>query len=96
MGSKNEPGEFDCYANALPDEPMFVLLARDPDFERLVKEWAVNRQRQIFCGERPDDDHALVMEAMQCAIEGATWRKQNLGKWRSPPRHPARPITSHS
>lgn len=23
MGSKTNPGQFDCYANALPDEPMF-------------------------------------------------------------------------
>lgn len=29
MGTKNNPGAFDCYANAEPDEPMFVLLARD-------------------------------------------------------------------
>ena len=28
MGKEN-PGRFDCYANALPDEPMFVLLARE-------------------------------------------------------------------
>lgn len=29
MGTKNNPGEFDCYANAAPDEPMFILLGRD-------------------------------------------------------------------
>ena len=29
MGTKNNPGQFDCYRNAEPDEPMFVLLARD-------------------------------------------------------------------
>lgn len=29
MGTKNNPGAFDCYANAEPDEPMFVLLGRD-------------------------------------------------------------------
>jgi len=28
MATKKNPGEFDCYANAGPDEPMFVLLAR--------------------------------------------------------------------
>jgi hypothetical protein len=28
MGTKNVPGKFDCYANALPDEPTFVLLGR--------------------------------------------------------------------
>jgi hypothetical protein len=30
MGTKSNPGPFDCYAKAEPDEPMFVLLARDP------------------------------------------------------------------
>ena len=25
MGTKNEPGEFDCYAAAEPDEPMFII-----------------------------------------------------------------------
>jgi hypothetical protein len=29
MGTKNQPGKFDtCYANADPDEPMFVLLGK--------------------------------------------------------------------
>lgn len=84
MGTKNKPGEFDCYKSALPDEPMFVLLARDPDFERLVRDWAAQRQRQIFCGERPDSDQRLVMEALECALDGARWRKNNLGAWRAP------------
>ncbi|HAW11807.1 MAG TPA: aspartate decarboxylase, partial [Chloroflexi bacterium] len=30
MGTKNNPGKFDCYDDAHPDEPMFVLLGRDP------------------------------------------------------------------
>jgi hypothetical protein len=53
MGTKLDPGKFECHTNALPDEPMFVLLARDPDFQRLVEEWAYGRQRAINCGERP-------------------------------------------
>ena len=28
MGTKNNPGRFDCYGNAEPDEPIFVLLGR--------------------------------------------------------------------
>ena len=30
MATKNNPGKFDCYTNAEPDEPMFILLGRDP------------------------------------------------------------------
>lgn len=40
MGTKNNPGTFDCYANAKPDEPMFVLLARDKKAPEIVRAWA--------------------------------------------------------
>lgn len=82
MGTKNEPGKFDCYANALPDEPMFVLLARDPDFQSLVTEWANRRYRAIECGDRPESDRKMVLEAWKCARDGAEWRRNNYGKWR--------------
>jgi hypothetical protein len=82
MGTKNNPGSCDCYANALPDEPMFVLLARDPDFARLVCDWATRREYSIMCGERPKSDQAMVDEARNCAYHGARWRQENLGKWR--------------
>jgi hypothetical protein len=85
MGTKSDPGGFDCYANALPDEPMFVLLARDPDFERLVREWASRRADDIRCGLRPGGDWPMVIEAQTCAKEGAAWRKANDGKWRVEP-----------
>lgn len=82
MGTKENPGKFDCYKNALPDEPMFVLLARDPDFNRLVCEWANKRESDIRCGERPQSDYAIVNEAYNCASEGEKWRQENNGKWR--------------
>lgn len=83
MGSKNEPGDFDCYANALPDEPMFILLARDPDFHRLVMEWANRRSADVQCGARPESDMHMVAEAQACAFNGREWRKKNNGKWRA-------------
>ena len=60
MGSKNEPGEYDCYANAEPDEPMFILLGRDPMGPALVRLWAEMRAAE---GEDPDK----VREALDCA-----------------------------
>ena len=30
MGTKANPGQFDCYAAAADDEPLFVLRANDP------------------------------------------------------------------
>jgi hypothetical protein len=40
MGTKRDPGPFDCYKAAADDEPMFILLARDPLAPMLVKLWA--------------------------------------------------------
>lgn len=37
MGTKNNPGRYDCYANAEPDEPMFVLLGHDRHAATLVR-----------------------------------------------------------
>lgn len=84
MGTKNEPGKYDCEGAALPAEPKFTLLARDPDFFRLLNEWANKREMDIWCGERPPSDTAKVKEARQCAVEGAEWRRKNLGAWRKP------------
>jgi len=83
MSTKNNPGEFDCYANALPDEPMFILLGRDPDFSALVQAWALRRKERIHWGECPESDHKMVMEALDLASYGAQWRRDNEGKWRS-------------
>lgn len=47
MGTKQNPARFDCYANALPDEPMFVLLARDDDAPFRVEDWALRRKMAV-------------------------------------------------
>ena len=67
MGTKLKPGKFDCYANAEPDEPMFVLLARDPLAPMLVRLWS--DMREHFAG-----NPSKVFEARTCAIEMETWR----------------------
>jgi hypothetical protein len=84
MGSKNNPGEFDCYANALPDEPMFHLLARDPVAPYVIEFWAVRRTELIESGERPESDRAMVAEALECVQKMREWRSQNDGAWRKP------------
>ena len=67
MGTKNNPGQFDCYHNAAPDEPMFVLLARDRHAPELVRLWAKMRE---FQGESPEK----VAEARDCAEAMEVWR----------------------
>ena len=75
MGTKNKPGRFDCYANAEPDEPMFVLLARDPLAPILVKLWAELKR------VANDDADDTVHEAEQCAADMTAWcRKNRPGK----------------
>lgn len=39
MGTKNDPGKYDCHTKAHPDEPMFTLLGRDPTAYHLVRIW---------------------------------------------------------
>lgn len=70
MGTKNHPGAFDCYANAHPDEPMFILLARDRHAPLLVGLWA--RLRELS-GEDP----AKVAEARQCWAAMIEWQNAN-------------------
>lgn len=66
MATKNNPGQFDCYANAVPDEPMFVLLGRDRHAPTLVRIWALLRARE-------KEDPAKIAEAFQCAGAMNAW-----------------------
>jgi hypothetical protein len=66
MSTKNNPGEFDCYTNADPDEPMFVLLGRDRHAPMLVQLWASMR-------ELDGEDKAKVTEARICATDMTEW-----------------------
>lgn len=68
MGTKNNPGPFDCYANARSDEPIFVLLGRDKHAPLLVELWA--RMRELE-GEKL----AKVGEADRCANAMRKYRK---------------------
>jgi hypothetical protein len=45
MATKRNPGKWDCYANAHPDEPMFILLGRDLVAPWLVGIWRAMRAR---------------------------------------------------
>lgn len=82
MTTKNNPGKYDCYASALPDEPMFVLLGRDPDAPFLVESWAMGRENNIKQGLRPVSDTAMVEEARECADQMRKWRYKNYASWR--------------
>lgn len=66
MGTKNNPGAFDCYAAAEPDEPMFILLGRDKHAPTLVWLWAALRELE---GEDPPK----VADARNCVVQMITF-----------------------
>jgi len=66
MGTKNNPGKFDCYSKAEPDEPVFVLLGRDPAAPLLVHLWAEIRARM-------GEEQEKVEEAYSCEHEMGLW-----------------------
>lgn len=68
MGTKNNPGRFDCHASADPDEPLFTLRAKDPLAPALVRLWA-----KLY-SVRPDCNKDKVIEAMTCAAAMEDWK----------------------
>jgi hypothetical protein len=60
MGTKNNPGKFDCYSKLEPDEPHFVIMGRDPSASLLISLWATLR-------EATGEDEAKTQEARDCA-----------------------------
>ena len=75
MGTKNEPGQYDCYGNAADDEPIFTLRAKDPIAPDLIRMWAVEYRRT----KRPwtEKCDAKYAEAMLCAERMERWRRKN-------------------
>jgi|SRR5882672_7618846 len=90
MGTKNNPGRFDCHASAEPDEPLFTLLGRDRLAGHLVSIWSkvkmgdmeavgvvfldMLHKHAVAYGMEPDVERAD--EAMQCALEMFRFREK--------------------
>ena len=66
--TKNNPGKFDCYSKAEPDEPMFVLLARDPAARATIEAWISTRKEMGY------NEPEKIREAINCAYEMERWR----------------------
>jgi hypothetical protein len=76
MGTKNNPGSYDCYKNAAPDEPMFILLGRDRIGGVLVLLWCY--LRVAFLLNKPGDPQ--IVEARGAAGAMLAW----CGKTKKP------------
>jgi hypothetical protein len=77
MGTKQNPAPFDCYAKALPDEPIFILLARDSAADGAVLHWADTREAAIDNGLKPESDRPMVAEARHWIRTARAWRPAN-------------------
>lgn len=66
MGSKANPSEHDCYSRAEPDEPLFVLLGRDPSASLMIDIWIALRRETDANDEKLD-------EAAACAEACLSW-----------------------
>lgn len=91
MGTKLNPGSFDCHEAAADDEPLFTLLARDQLAPHLVLIWACIRggdpitaldefnrmvQDHIVTYD-PEAEKGKVQEAAACAESMQDWRAAN-------------------
>ncbi len=74
MGTKQSPSVYDCHGDALPDEPLFTLLARDPQAPKLVRQWARERADMVALGAAPILDANKVSEAYELAQKMEVWR----------------------
>jgi len=45
--TKNNPGKFNCYEKAAPDEPLFTLRAKDQVAAAFVRAWRLVRAGEI-------------------------------------------------
>ena len=68
MGTKNNPGQFDCYSKADGDEPIFVLRGKDPVAANLVREWVHRRlMYELATKGVASEDMNKFSEALQVA-----------------------------
>ena len=78
MGTKANPGPYDCHADAETHEPIFTLRANDPLAPDLVREWARRHAVQkLIEGDLATNEQKCV-QALTCAEDMESWRSGNL------------------
>lgn len=74
---RNLSSQFGCLHKALPGEPMFILLGRDPAAPTAIRRWL--KYRRQLDGQDPDQ----LAGAEQDAKDFAAWRVEHDGEWRN-------------
>lgn len=82
MASRLTSDDTDCYQRLELDEEYFCLMARDPDFDLMIRMWAFHRRQQIVNGVRADteENNKQITEALATAKRGRDWRDSWLLK----------------
>jgi len=75
MSTKNNPGAFRCFEAALPDEPIFTILGRDPAAPATLRFWADERAR--LGKTETADDLDRMSDANRDANLMLRWRVEN-------------------
>jgi len=76
METKANPNPNGCLARALPDEPMFILLGRDPSAPAAIRGWVDERSKL------ENQDSSQLAAALNDASEFEAWRIAHDGEWR--------------
>lgn len=76
MGTKNNPGRWDCYANADPDEPLFVLRGQDSTASLVVTLWRAMKMEMKEQGTSQISEEKLE-EARECSLALEKWAKDH-------------------
>lgn len=74
MGTKNNPGTYDCYANAEPDEPLFILRGSDKTAALVVTFWRALKLTMREQGTSQISDEKLL-EATECSLAMEKWAR---------------------
>jgi hypothetical protein len=69
MGTKNDPGKYDCYAKAEPDEPIFTLIARDRHAPTLIWLWSTLRELDQDAPEKVAEAREVCAAMLQWQID---------------------------
>lgn len=82
MGTKLNPGGYDCYRKLHPDEPFFVLRAKDQTAPGVVREWVRRRREEaaVTGGTITPQYEQKLREAEACADDMDAWFKANPDK----------------
>ena len=68
MGTKSKPGEFDCYAKAGDNEPIFTLRAKDPVAPETIEHWLAARRREQIGQPVGEHEHYREVRRHSAAI----------------------------